>query len=770
MFEPNSNLTYRQVIPQRQQAFLKQMSTTLILVLLWMAIMTALMILTGPNTLRAHASEAPPAGLFFQGGESGKAYAAPLLKSDVVIDLEGPVARVTLRQRFRNPSKRWLEGVYVFPLPEGSAVDRLTLLVGERRIEGEILPKAEARKVYNEAASQGRKASLLESERPNVFATAVANIAPGEEIAVEIGYQDRADFREGQYSYRFPMVVAPRYTPASQPTANLVGSGLPQSQGDLFGPVSRNSDTPGNRLSLVVRLNAGLPLDQIQSLNHPVRIDDMGLGKRVITLSEKSVAPNSDFVLTWRPVPSALPNASLFGEQRDGDSYLMVDLLPPGLPDRKKLDLPRDLILVVDTSGSMSGPSIRQAKAALKASLDRLTPQDRFNVLRFSHDFSQLYASAQPATPSNLTYARKAVDSLTADGGTEMRPALEAALAERPATGRLRQVVFVTDGAVGNEYELFQVIARRLGGNRLFTVGIGSAPNGFFMRKAAEVGRGSFTWIGKVEEVEAKVAGLLSQLSNPAMTNLSLALPNHLRKDAEVYPKVLPDLYAGEPLRFTVKLPGARLADLRGSLLLSGGLGGEAWSAVLPMEVVNPGRGLAALWARDKIEEIEDQAYQPGFSGDQEALRSAATEVALAHELVTRYTSLVAVDDSEIARPKDDGLVSGDVERPLPKGWEADKVFGPDSGLDSDPTGAPDDGLLRKSFLPSQEAERLQLVEVVLPQASQTAGKTLGLPQTASPALQKFLAGVLLLGVGLTLLLLALRMPRPRRRLVPDVG
>lgn len=766
MLDPHSKLAYWQAIPHRQQAFLKQMSTTLILILLWMAIMTAVMILTGPGTLRAHASEVPPAGLYFQGGETGKAYAAPLLKSDVSIDLEGPVARVTLRQRFRNPSKRWLEGVYIFPLPEGSAVDRLTLLVGDRRIDGKILPKEEARKVYNEAASQGRKASLLESDRPNVFATAVANIAPGEEIAVEIGYQDRADFREGQYSYRFPMVVAPRYTPASQPAANLVSSGLPQSQGDLFGPVSRDSQTPGNRLSLVVRLNAGLPLDDIRSLNHPVRIDDMGLGQRVITLSEKSVSPNSDFVLTWRPVPSALPHASLFGEQREGDSYLMVDLLPPGLPDRRKLDLPRDLILVVDTSGSMSGPSIRQAKAALKASLDRLTPQDRFNILRFSHDFSQLYASAEPATPSNLAYARKAVDSLKADGGTEMRPALEAALTERPATGRLRQVVFVTDGAVGNEYELFQVIARKLGGNRLFTVGIGSAPNGFFMRKAAEVGRGSFTWIGKVEEVESKVAALLNQLSNPAMTNLSLALPGQLQRDAEVYPKVLPDLYVGEPLRFTIKVPGTRLADLQGSLLLSGGLGDEAWSAVLPMEVIKPGRGLAALWARDKIEEIEDQAYQPDFGGDHDGLRKAATEVALTHELVTRYTSLVAVDELEIARPKDESLTTGDIERPLPKGWDADKVFGPDNS----PPVAPDEGLLKKSFLPSQEAARLQLVEVVLPQASQIAGKTLGLPQTASPMFQKFLAGVLLLGVGLTLLLLALKMPRPRQRLVSDVG
>ena len=739
------------LLPWRYRTFFRHSVLAKSLTLAGLILLMMLMMLLDQRGIMARASDHPPAGLFFHGEDTAQGYAAPLLKSDVVIALEGPLARVTLRQRYANPSDHWLEGVYVFPLPEGSAVDRMTLLVGDRRIEGKILPREEAQRVYDRAASEGRKASLLSSERANVFVTAVANIAPHEEIAVEIGYQDRADFTDGLYSYRFPMVVAPRYSPRGpDPRALVTQPGadrqpMARRGEDIFGPVSREPAPGGNRLSLLVKLNAGFPLAGVESPYHDVQIDSLGEGRRVITLSEGSVPPNRDFVLNWRPLPSAQPEVGLHVEQAGPDLFLLADILPPALPKAGRQDLPRDLILVVDTSGSMSGPSIVQAKDALHAALDRLGPDDRFNILRFSSDFGQIFANAEPASEENIDYARRAIDSLEAEGGTEMMPALLAALGEWPAQHRLRQIVFLTDGAVGNEAQLFGLISEMLGGNRLFTVGIGAAPNGYFMRKAAEAGRGSFTWIGKVEEVEEKMTALLDRLGRPAMTDLQLELPPHLQGKIELYPSVLPDLYAGQPVRATLRLADQDRASLFGNIKISGRYGSEQWSSQIPLDGLVDGEGLAALWARDKVADIEDRAYDRENPLSYDEIREQALAVALRHGLVTRYTSLVAVDEAEVARPGDEGLAKADVERPLPHGMDANKVLGPDAAAP-----AP-----RKQKL----LESLPLQRVALPASAQAvAGKTLGIPQTASPALLKALAGLfLLLAGGLLFLLLARR-------------
>ncbi|MGF1611164.1 MAG: VIT domain-containing protein, partial [Kiloniellales bacterium] len=246
-----------------------------------------------PLSPGAHPSEPPIAGLYFDSGREGALFEAPLQSSDVQIDVSGEIARVTLRQRFQNPSPVWLEGIYVFPLPERSAVDRLVMTVGERRIEGRIMERAEARRVYEAAAAQGQRASLLDSERPNVFVTSVANVGPGDEIVVEIQYQDKTAFADGSYSLRFPMVVAPRYTPlpqvpgvrAPQPLLNgprgvqpIASPGAeapaaPERGRDRFGPVRHPDEGPANPLSLVVRLDAGFAPEEIESLYHPVEVE-----------------------------------------------------------------------------------------------------------------------------------------------------------------------------------------------------------------------------------------------------------------------------------------------------------------------------------------------------------------------------------------------------------------------------------------------------------------------------------------------------------------
>jgi Ca-activated chloride channel family protein len=311
-----------------------------------------------------------------------------------------------------------------------------------------------------------------------------------------------------------------------------------------------------------------------------------------------------------------------------------------------------------------------------------------------------------------------------------MLPALLRALGGRVDPARLRQVVFLTDGAVGNEAELFEVIAGLLGERRLFTIGIGSAPNSTFMRKAAELGRGSFTYIGDVAEVGARMGKLLDKLARPALTGVTLAWPGDLPARAELYPDPIPDLYAGEPVTFSAKLPGLPLSRLSGALTLRGRRGDADWQRRLELSSAKPAPGVAAIWARSKIDHIEDGRYRRENPAE---VRGKAMAVALRHELVTRYTSLVAIDERP-ARPTEAGLETLEIPRNLPAGWSWQHVFGTEQPPLEMRTISP--GLMQK-----------------INAVGAPGGQAIGLPQTATPAQLQALAGLGLVALGLVLLL-----------------
>jgi Ca-activated chloride channel family protein len=766
MFTSPSDHSTQGIFPHRAKAICRA-ALTVVAATLVTSLLLLLAVLLLPRAVGAAqvadpvVDRAPPAGLFFKAGREDALLEAPVLKSDVVIDINGEVARVKVRQRFRNPSSVWLEGVYVFPLPERSAVDRLVMTVGERRIEGRILEQQEARRVYREGMAEGKRASLLSSERPNVFVTSVANVGPGEQVLIEIAYQDRAAYEAGRFSYRFPMVVAPRYTPADgaaplvKAPVRPVGppvAGQPIAYGpdeseavladkprgsDLFGPVRRPEEGLVNPVSLRVLLDAGLPIAQIASRYHPVDIEEHGESRWLVTLAAGSVPADRDFLLEWRPAIGSTPEAAVFAEQVGGDSYLLVSLLPGQVgaegatvaPARQ----PRDLIFVIDTSGSMHGRSIAQAKQALELALERLTPGDRFNVIRFDNETRSLFRMARPADDANLRRAKAYVRSLQAEGGTEMRPALALALDEAPLPGRLRQVVFLTDGAVSNERELFMTIAGRLGEARLFTIGIGSAPNSYFMRKAAELGRGSFTYIGDLREVSARMTALFRKLEQPALTDLSATWPAVLADKVAFHPAALPDLYTGEPVGFAARIEGIPLDELRGELRLDGRRGEAIWQRGLRLAALRPIPGVAAIWARARFADIQDGLYQ---GRNPAKVRSEAVALALAHRLVTAYTSLVAVDETRV-RPEDEALGSAEVPRKLPHGMHYDKVFGA-----------------------AEQSMPLRSLPAPLLRAAALRGEAIGLPQTATPAEALALSGLALLLLGLAVLIALSRVRR----------
>jgi Ca-activated chloride channel homolog len=296
-----------------------------------------------------------------------------------------------------------------------------------------------------------------------------------------------------------------------------------------------------------------------------------------------------------------------------------------------------------------------------------LKSTDRFNVIRFDHTMDVLFADTVPADSAHIAQAKNFVSALQANGGTEMVPPMKAALTDMrdPDSNYLRQVVFLTDGEIGNEQQLFETIAAMRGRSRVFMVGIGSAPNSFLMTRAAEIGRGTFTHIGAVEQVEERMRALITKLESPAVTNLT-ATYSAARADAT--PAVLPDLYRGEPLALA-----AKVSALDGTLEVKGTIGDQPWIVTLPLAQAVEGRGLSKLWARRKIADAEVARTLRQIPPDEADKRILA--LALDHHLVTRLTSLVAVDRTP-SRPDGVRLTRADVPLNLPAGWEFDKVFG----------------------------------------------------------------------------------------------
>ena len=421
-----------------------------------MAAMKTLLALFLLLALPALAAEPPRCGLFLK-GSSGDG-AAPLLATEVEIRVTGHVARAKVTQRFGNPHPDWYEGVYVFPLPERAAVDRLRMTIGERVVEGEIREKEQAKKTYAAAKAEGRRAALLEQERPNIFTSSVANIGPGEEVRVEIEYQQTLHYDQGRYELRFPMVVGPRYIPAHMDAADAVR---------ITPAVLRPDELESihNPVSLTVEVQAGVPIGGLRSPTHRIETGDCS-GSACRAVLSGPVPANKDFVLDWALAPGAVPAAAALVETRGGRHFGLVMVVPPAQERRAAL-IPREAIFVIDTSGSMQGASIEQAREALELAIRRLGATDRFNVIEFNSHARALYPDARPATPDNVQRAVRWVRALRANGGTEMAKALDLALDGRETPGRVRQIVFLTDGAVGNEDQLLRMIRERLGDSSL---------------------------------------------------------------------------------------------------------------------------------------------------------------------------------------------------------------------------------------------------------------------------------------------------------------
>jgi Ca-activated chloride channel family protein len=637
----------------------------------------AVVVLVVPTVVHAQHEEMPETvgladvgqgSLLLETDTPGRYLPVPVQATEVEITVRGLVAETVVRQRFSNPGDEWLEGMYVFPLPQRAAVYAMRLEIGERVIEGRIHEREQAKAIYRKAKSAGKKASLVEQERSNIFTTSIANIGPGEEVAVRIAYQEILEYDSGRFELRFPMVVGPRYIPGAPTSTEATGTGWAfdtdeiEDASRITPPVLHPERGAINPVRLFVTLDAGMPLERLNCPSHAAQISKVSDDVHRIVLD--GVPADRDFVLEWSPARGKSPTAAVFTEELDGSYYVLAMVMPPDDAFIEAVRLPRETVFVIDTSGSMGGTSIIQARQALLLALDELHPEDFFNIIEFDSSFSTFFKHSRPAMPAAIADAKEWVGRLQADGGTEMMAPLLAALEDSEEHTPLRQVIFITDGCVGNEGALFGAIERELGRSRLFTVGIGSAPNSHFMERAATFGRGSFTHIGTPVEVLMRMRELFAKLENPVMADIELQWPD---PNAEMWPDPVPDLYAGEPV-----VVAAKLGTIHGELVATGVRADESWESSVPLSISSSRAGINRLWARRKITSLMDEKAR-GASEDE--VRPQIIEVAKAHHLVSKYTSLVAVDVTP-SRPDGTGLKSGAVPTILPAGWQYEKVFG----------------------------------------------------------------------------------------------
>jgi Ca-activated chloride channel family protein len=613
-----------------------------------------------PETSRTSAAPDRPSeagtGVLFRKTSLGLA-PLPMLRMEVDLRVTGIMARGTVSQSFSNGTPEVIEALYVFPLPERAAVDSLEVQIGDRRIRSVVREREAARAVYERARSEGKKAGLLEERPSHLFTTALANVNPGETVVVKLEYVEEVEVREGRHRLAFPLTWTPRFTPrapagfaasaaigpsqASEPGAAGGGGSDADAADDEDGCFVEASHPTAPLARIRARIEAGLPLGPIVSPSHPLSVTRQG-GTAWVEAGRGEVVADRDFVLEWEVPGGRETKGAVFVEERDDGRYALVMLVPPA--DDQAPPLPSSTLFIVDVSSSMDGPSIEQARKALSTALDRLRPDDSFNLLQFNDASTAFREEFQPAVPSRLEEARRWVASLSASGGTEILGALVHGmrLASAESGRRVRRIILITDGAVNGEEEVIREVGRSLGEARLSVIGIGAAPNRRLMRRIARYGRGACDFIASPEEVEDRVDAFLRRIDRPVLADLRLDWDGAPPLDA--YPLRLPDVHAGEPLFVSLRLgpshtgTRARLTGWTSS--------GQVTTELAVAPGAPRGAGVATRWARARVDDLLDGLLE---GADPETVRREVVDVATRFHLVTRFTSLVAVEETPTA-------------------------------------------------------------------------------------------------------------------------
>jgi Ca-activated chloride channel family protein len=472
----------------------------------------------------------------------------------------------------------------------------------------------------------------VQQQRPNLFTNNIANIPAQSTVVVTLDFIMPVTFNLNQLSLKLPLAMTARYH-----SENYQKS--PAQQHTDFTPPQAKV-LANSQASINIVLNAGASVATITSNSHKIKTKALtgDQASHLITLTEEQTIANSDFELNWRLQPNQKPQVISFTEQIGSEYFTLLTFFPPSVD--QTTTLARDIIFIIDTSGSMQGNSMVQAKASLQEAILKLNTNDSFNIIAFDDSVKLLFPDTNMASRRNIGQAQQFINNLQADGGTEMyRPlsqALVMAKAQQQTVKAIRQVIFITDGAVANEFELMQLLDGAQRNFRLFTVGIGAAPNGYFMKKAAQFGRGSYVFIKNNNEVQSQMSALMSKINHPTITNIDLMFDNQVHQEVDVYPKRIADLYIGEPLQIAIK---SKLPIT--SVQVMGDSAKSPWYQQVIIDDSHSSRGISTLWARRKIESLLDSLVT---GADKDQVKSQVISTSITHQTLSPYTSFIAVE------------------------------------------------------------------------------------------------------------------------------
>ncbi|MEG4866926.1 MULTISPECIES: VIT domain-containing protein [unclassified Microcoleus] len=611
-------------------------------------------------------------GLFVKTQNTAREQVFPLKKTEVKAKIAGNISRVEVVQKFENPFPESLEAVYVFPLPDEAAVDDMEIKIGDRIIKGDIKRRDEALEIYQKARQEGRTAGLLEQERDNIFTQSLANIKPGEKIEVRIRYTESLKFVGGDYEFVFPTVVGPRYVSRNTTDPDRINP-----------PVLTPGTRSGHDIAVEVEIDAGVAIGDVRSTSHQITTDRSANIVRV-KLADSDTIPNKDLILRYR-VAGENTRATVLTQSDQRGGHFATYLIP-ALNYKTNEIVPKDVVFLMDTSGSQQGEPLAKSKELMRRFIQGLNPKDTFTIIDFANTAKALSTTPLANTEANRQMAIKYIDALQANGGTELLNGIQTVM-KFPATktGTLRSIVLITDGYIGNENEVLAQVQQSLKpGNRLYSFGVGSSVNRFLLNRLAEVGRGTSQVVRQDEPSAPAAEKFFRQINNPVLTNIQVSWEG-MGEKPEIYPIAPPDLFTSQPL----VLFGKKSDRANGKLRIRGTqAGGKVYEQILPVNFApesgrqrestsvaasvtdfgNP--AVAQLWGRSRIKGLMNQM----FGGETKSLVEAVTNTALTYHLLSEYTALVAV--SEEVRVDPDGSrrrVQVPVE--LPQGVSYEGIF-----------------------------------------------------------------------------------------------
>jgi len=605
-------------------------------------------------------------------GEDGKpVLELPLKHTSVSASVSGYITRVNVTQTFQNPFKEKIEAVYVFPLPNRAAVDAMTMKIGDRVIIGEIKKREEAKAIYEKAKAEGHVAALLEQERPNIFTQSVANIEPGKEIEVIISYVEELKYERGHYQFVFPMVVGPRYIPGSPTTTPDGGGWSPDTSrvpdaSRITPPVMKPDTRSGHDIDVTVNIDAGVPIIALESKSHKISVQETGRSTRLVTLDPADTIPNKDLIIDYA-VAGDTPEIAVLTHGKDGQGFFTMIIQPKANFEANEIT-PKEMIFVIDRSGSMSGFPIETIKTAMKKCLTGMNPDDTFQIVSFSNEAESFAPAPLPNTKENVEKAVAYIEGKNGGGGTEMLKGVQMAFSYPQDEKRLRIVFLMTDGYIGNEAAILKVVSDNCKDARMFAFGVGSSVNRYFIDGLGEMGRGLAFYVRQNQDPSAQVEEFYERISKPYLTNIEIDYGG--LKTSDIYPTTIPDLFSSQPL----VLHGRYMEAGSGKIVVKGKIAGQPFERTLDVEFPKDRAEhdvLGTLWARTRIHYLENSYIcDPGDKNIPELV----TNLALEFKLMSQYTSFVAVEEKTVT----EGGVPKKVLVPVetPEGVSYEGVFG----------------------------------------------------------------------------------------------